>query len=51
MMSSPFLASALLVSAAKKFAPFLFFSVLQVGAALMGDTAGTNPVSRPKHGV
>ena len=23
----------------------------EVGAALMGDTAGTNRVSRPKHGV
>ena len=26
-----------------------FFSVSQVGAALMGDTAGTSRVSRPKH--
>ena len=30
---------------------FYFFSVSEVGAALMGDTAGTNRVSRPKHGV
>ena len=30
---------------------FFFFSVSEVGAALMGDTAGTNRVSRPKHGV
>ena len=30
---------------------FYFFSVSQVGAALMGDTAGTSRVSRPKHGV
>ena len=29
---------------------FNFFSVSQVGAALMGDTAGTSSVSRPKHG-
>ena len=30
---------------------FYFFSVSEVGAALMGDTAGTNRVSRPKHGL
>ena len=30
---------------------FLFFIVSQVGAALMGDTAGTSHVSRPKHDV
>ena len=30
---------------------FKFFSVSQVGAALMGDTAGTSHVSRPKHDV
>ena len=30
---------------------FYFFSVSQVGAALMGDTAGTSRVSRPKRGV
>ena len=30
---------------------FFLFSVSQVGAALMGDTAGTSRVSRPKHGV
>ena len=30
---------------------FYFFSVSEVGAALMGDTAGTNRVSRPQHGV
>ena len=28
-----------------------FFSVSEVGAALMDDTAGTSRVSRPKHGV
>ena len=28
-----------------------FFSVSEVGAALMGDTAGTSRVSRPKQGV
>ena len=30
---------------------FYFFSVSQVGVALMGNTAGTSRVSRPKHGV
>ena len=30
---------------------FYFLSVSEVGAALMGDTAGTSHVSRPKHGV
>ena len=34
-----------------RFCIFFFFSVSQVGAALMGDTAGTSRVSRPKHGV
>ena len=30
---------------------FFIFSVSEVGAALMGDNAGTSRVSRPKHGV
>ena len=30
---------------------WVFFSVSKVGAALMGDTAGSSCLSRPKHGV